>query len=332
MAAAAGVAAPLAAQPTPSTPNRSSTIPAPLADGIQQFYVPLRGGSSGVVFSPMLAGAARVHFVDAKTKVDVDTDLFVMTPILDQVVPVDWAQAKEAGFALNDLEKTPEAGASFSNLPSAASQAKNYANWSRDFSAWAYGSQTLQLLRSPSMEQLSKPGETERDFRVRLQQVAREERDRVADELRKKYTPRIAALQEKVRKAQLAMDRESSQAKQAGVQAVISVGATLLGAFMGGKLTSRSNIGRAATAARGFGRTMEQSGDVGRAKETVTTYQQQLKDLNDEFASETAAMQDKIDPSTEALETLTIRPKKTDINVQLVALVWAPFRDGNPAW
>ena len=71
---------------------------------------------------------------------------------------------------------------------------------------------------------------------------------------------------------------------------------------------------------------MEQAGDIGRAKETVAEYQRQLDDLNAQFKEETDALEAKIDPAGEALEPVGIMPKKTDIVVQLVSLVWAPYR------
>ncbi len=171
-------------------------------------------------------------------------------------------------------------------------------------------------------------------FRIRIQQNAREQRDRAVEALRGKYAPKIAALQEKVRKAQQAMDREAAQAQQVEMQTVISVGATLLGAFMGRKVASTANIGKATTAIRGIGRSAQQQSDVGRAKDTLATYQKQLDDLNDQFQQESTALESKIDPATEALETVIIKLKKTDISVQLVSLVWAPYAQdahGQPA-
>jgi hypothetical protein len=267
----------------------------------------------------MLVGAAKVHFAEPKAKIDETQPAVFLTPILDQVVPVNWESALEAGFDINDLEKTPIQGAQFANLSEAASNAKSYASWNRDFITWLYSTQKLELLRSPSSGRCSNPGESERDFRVRLGQTNREPRDDVSAALRKKYAPKIAALNEKIQKAQMAVDREAAQATQAGVQTAISVGASLLGAFMGRKVP---NVGKAANA---IGRTVEQGGDVGRAKETLEMYRKQLEDLNAQFKAEADALQGKVDP-TEQLETVSIKPKKTDITVQLVSLVWAPYR------
>jgi hypothetical protein len=69
----------------------------------------------------------------------------------------------------------------------------------------------------------------------------------------------------------------------------------------------------------------------------VASIQKQIADLEVEFENETAALEAKIDPSTESLESISIKPDKSDILVQLVSLVWVPYwqdSQGNiaPAW
>jgi len=299
---------------------------------IPQFFVPLRGGAADVVYRPMLIGGARVRFADAKRGVDAARDCVALTPLVDQVVAVSWDDARDANFSLNDLEKAPAAGVEFGDLPAAALKTKNFAEWSKDFVTWLYGSQSLDLLRSPGLNQISAPGESERDFRVRLQQAARETRDEQVDVLRKKYAVKISALQEKVRRAEQAVAREAEQANQSKMQTAISFGATLLGAFTGRKLASAANLSKAATAVKGVTRSMQQSGDVGRAKETLESLKKQLEDLNAEFAEESATLESRIDPAIETLEPFSVKPKKTEIDAQLVALVWAPYRGDSPAW
>jgi hypothetical protein len=326
--AAAVESAPAPAVPTPPAPAPVSPVgiqPTLPAD-VPQFFVPVRGSSAAVVYKPMVVGGARVRFSDAKARVDAVRDVVALTPISDQAIAVNWDDAEEISLSLNDLEKRAGQGAKFDDLPGIASKAKSYAGWTKDFVSWLYGSQSLELRRSPSVGLLSKPDEMERDFRVRMQQAAREVRDQQAETLRKKYAPKISALQEKLRKAELAVRREADQAKQAKVSTALSFGSTLLGAFTGRKLVSSSNIGKASSALKGVGRSMQQQGDVGRAKETVDTYKGQLDELNAQFQEELAALDTKIDPATEDLEKVTINPKKTDITVQLVALAWTPFR------
>jgi hypothetical protein len=331
-----GSAGPLTASATPAV----STSPPPLPAGIQAFFLPVRGSTAGgnkLVYQPGIVGAAKVNFADSKKKVNVTQSKVYLTPITDDPIPVTWDRAEEISIPATDLEKSGQDAAQFGELPPAASQAKNYTAWNKDFASWLYGTQTINLFQSPSLKLMSEPGEDERDFRIRAGQVAREKRDEMVEALRKKYASKIATLQERLRKAQAAVEKQKEQAQQAKLQTALSFGATLLGAFTGRKKISSTTISRATGAARKVGRAMEESGDVARAAETVESIKKQLTDLEAQFEAESNALAEKVDPLTEVLETVTIKPKKSDIQVQLVTLAWVPYwqdeqGDVTPAW
>src|SRR5260370_25427088 len=84
-----------------------------------------------------------------------------------------------------------------------------------------------------------------------------------------------------------------------------------------------ATLNRAATAARAAGRYRKEAADVERAGETVEAVQKQIDDLNAAFKAEVDGLRTKVDPATEALETVTVRPKKTNITIRLVALGWS---------
>jgi hypothetical protein len=271
---------------------------------------------------PVIYGAANARFTDAKLKIDTTTLIKMTTPIVDGPVPVDWERAEKVEWAPEMLETDPPDAARFGDLPSAASKPKNYDAWTKQLVASLCSTQSLELLQSPSSGELSRPDESERDFRARISHGSRENRDRDLDAIRQKYAPRQAALDEKVRRANQAVERESQQATGQTLQTAISVGATLVGALLGRKAISASTIGRATTAARGVGRTMKDSEDVARARETVAAIEAQRKQLDADFAAETAALDAASDAATEKLVNVTVKPTKTNITVKLVGLVW----------
>ena len=143
--------------------------------------------------------------------------------------------------------------------------------------------------------------------------------------MRQKYAPKIAALQDRIRRADQAVEREKAQATQQKLSTAISFGATLLGALTGRKTITQSTLGRAATTARGAGRTLKEPQDVARAGENVEALAKQLADLQAMLDQETEEVKAGTDPLAEALETCEVRPKKTDISVSLVSLVWFPY-------
>jgi hypothetical protein len=324
--AAGTVAAPAVA----AAPAKVSSDPAPrpaLAPDVAQYFVPARGScpaGAKLLYQPMLLGSAQIRFVDAKSKVDVPRDLILLTPIDGGPVAVDWQNNAEASFGLDELEKEPAEGAQYGSLIAAAGKAKSYTGWSRDLVTWLYGNQTLDLLKSPSSGEISRPGESERDFRVRLQQVGREDRDSSVEKLRKAYAPKIAALQEKIRRAEQTADREREEASQQKIQAALSVGTTLLGALLGRKAVSAAGLGRASSAVRAGSRSWKEAQDAGRAADNVEALKQQLADLEAQSAAEVQAMESAASPTSEALETVAVKLKKTNISVRLVALCWIP--------
>ena len=324
--------------------------PAPAATGggerpllppdIPQHFVPARGAApagSTLFYQPMLFGSAQVRVADARSKVDVSRDVAAVTAITSEAVPVSWEQATPVGFTSSDLAPAPEGDASFADLPAPAGRKKSYDGWTKAFAGWLLQSQRIELLRSPTLKAVSGPDESERDFRVRLQESTHQARDQAAEKLRQKYAPKVAALQERRRRAEQAVARESEQAKQQGLQTAISVGATILGAFLGRKAVNVSTIGRATTAARGAGRVFKESQDVGRARETVAAVDEAIARLDEQFKVEAAALGASTDPLTEPLETLALKPTRQGIAVRLVTLAWAPhWRDRagalTPAW
>ena len=201
------------------------------------------------MYQPKVVGAAKVTFADTKTKVSASQSKLYLTPLTDAAIPVTWDNGEETGILATDLEKSAQDGAQFSDLPPAASQAKNYAAWNKDFTNWLYGTQSINLFQSPGLKLVSQPGEDERDFRIRAGQVAREIRDELVEALRKKYAPKTATLQERLRKAQAAVEKQQEQARHAKMQTALSIGATLLGAFTGRKTFSSSTISKATGAA-----------------------------------------------------------------------------------
>ncbi len=299
-----------------------------LAPGVSQLFVPARGAGGELVYRASVLGEADVYFADGKRGVSTTRRV---ARVATFAAPLDWSTGEDPGFAVEDLDSEPEAGAGFED-PGGALGSKSSDGWTRDFSAWIYREATVDLFQSPSSGVVSKPGESEADFRGRLQQDAREKRDSAADRLRERYAAKLASLQERLRRAQQAVGREKQESIQAGVQTAISVGATVLGAIFGRKAVSATTIGKATTAARSAGRTMKQAGDVQRAEETEGAIRQQIQALEDELQTELAAQAAATDPASEALEKVSLRPKKTDITVRRVGLVWLPYRGSDPAW
>ena len=303
-------------------PSARPTLP----PGIREtFLAPTEpaGPNDAVRYLPGLLGAARLHFVDRGSKLDVWREAHAMAGLYDE--PGDpWSD----GSIIERAPRTdpdPCAGGVFEPLPAAALSARTHAGWAKKFGEYLYRETTLELWSCPSLAAWSEPGEDEGAFRARLSHAARETRDVAVEKLRRKYAPKLATIQDRVRRAEERIGRERGQYEQQKTQTMISVGASVLGALFGRKLASVGNVGRATTAARGVGRASREKQDIERAERELAAEQDKLRDLEARFEDEIAEVEASIDPTTLELEHKAIRPRKSDISVEDVTLAWIPY-------
>jgi len=305
-----------AAQPAATPEGDRPSLP----PQIPEFFLALRGSQpagSGPVYKPMICGMADVAYQGTGSQ---------RKAFLAEIgqVSVSWDESQPAEVDETELEKEPLAPAGFAELPAAASKPQNYKTWERDFSNFLYRTCQMESYHSPDFKLNSNPGESERDFRIRVSQAAREKRDQEMESLRRKYGPKIAVLEDRIRRAEQRVEKEKADVRQAGVQTAVSLGATLLGALMGRKTFSTGNIGRASTTIRTGMRTAKERSDIAAAADNVEALQQQRADLEAEFSAEMKVLEGATDPLLQKIEAVVKRPRKTDIAVRLLALVWIP--------
>ena len=291
-----------------------------LPPDVPQYFAPGRGAA----WVPMLVGAARLTYSDAKLGLDETSDIVVWTPLTDGPVPVDWEHAEPADFTVDALAGEPGDGGTFASLPAAAAKPRNYAAWTKAFSAWAARSQSVELLRSTRLKLTSDPGETEGDFRVRVQHALREKRDAALAALRARQAAKLTALDDRIRRASQAVQKESEQATEQKVSTAVSVGATVLGALFGRKAVSVGTLGRATTAARGVSRMGREAQDVARAQSTLEALTAQRDALAAALEADVQQVQAEWSGEGETFERVVVKPKRGGVQTQVVALVWRP--------
>ena len=75
---------------------------------------------------------------------------------------------------------------------------------------------------------------------------------------------------------------------------------------------------------REAGRTVTERSDIGRAEENVETLREKLEQLEQELKAEIEETEDRFDIKQFDLEALPIRPRKGDLKIEKVALLWVP--------
>jgi hypothetical protein len=328
--------APPAEQPAPageaqpvaragSEPPRE-TVPPVLPPDISGYYLAASGAGQGLAYYPGLLGALDIHYASAKYSIDLNQNATLINRFEDGPVVLDWDHSEEIEFDPLDLEKNPLPGAGFADLPTAAQRAKAYDKWRKDLLRWVRQQRHLTLYRSKRFKLTSEPGETKAQFMARLSQTAREARDLAVAKLRKKYSRKFDTLQERLRRAEQAIAREQEQASSRKMQTAISFGTALLGAFLGRKKVSSRSAGRFGTAIQSASRMRKESMDVERARETAEAISAQLAEMEARLSQDIADLEGQFDPATEDLREVLVKPKSSDITLEVFSLVWLPYR------
>jgi hypothetical protein len=193
--------------------------------------------------------------------------------------------------------------------------------WRKAIATWLYDTQQLALQVHMPSGTHSLPGETETAFRARLSDLLREARDARVDAIRKKYAAKLAAQQERVRKAEQQLGKQQQDVTASTGSALLTAATGVFGALFGRKTLSAANAGRIGSAARGAGKVLKEKQDVSRAEQNLASEQAKLTELQATIEAEAAslAMTDAV-----TLEPLVLRPKKADITVATTVLAWTP--------
>ncbi len=321
-----GVDQPLVVATEPSDEAPEDTQRPVLPPSVPQVFLPLRvaHGPTEIVYEPRLLAVGRVHFVNTRRNLAADEDVAMLLDLQPSPLGIDWHRAEHLALRADELTSEPPEPGRFLKVPPLAAEAKNYRSWQKSLADHLYRTRRFVLLKCKALDAISEPGETERDFRIRIADQAREVRDEKVEQLKKKYASKLATLEERLRKAELRVEREQQQASGVSLQTAINVGATILSMVLGRKKLSSTNVGRAATAARGVGRASEEAGDVERAKEDVAAYESKLSDLQDELESEVIELMHQFEAMHLEVEELPLKPRRVDIDLRLVALARRP--------
>jgi hypothetical protein len=307
----------------PAAPSRP-VVPA----GIEEWFMAptmMPDESAKLVYRPGIYAESSLHFVRSSAKLDtwIDTKRIIAC---GRGVPNDlWESSKPVGPDVEWLEE-PEEGYAFSELPTDLMSKSNFAAYEKQFKEYLYRHQSMTLYKSDVLKEYAPGGSTEVEARNHFKQAAREQLDTETEKLRSKYADKMAKLNAKLQSAQDRVDREAEQYKQAKVSSMISFGASILGAFLGNKVASRTNVSKMGTAMRGAGRAAQQKGDVSRAEDQLKQIAIDMQDLDAELNEELELLGKKYDVENWELDTTVIPPRKSDLKVDDPCLIWTPWQ------
>jgi len=272
-------------------------------------------------YRPHVGARVRTHYVDARAGIDLWQSAYCLAPV--GANGPEWNEAETVAEPGPRLAERPVADSTYDDAPAAVLSARDHKRWAAALEDHVYRSMALELPSCPDLKLTATAGMSEGEFRSRVTLALREKRDAAVEALRRKYASRLSTLQDRERRALQKVEKEKAQASDKTLSTALSVGGSLLGALLGGGRRG-SAISKASSAARGVSGIGKERADVAHAEADVRAIRDQLEALEAELETEVARLESEFDPATIAIETTRLRPRKADIAVEDLALVWVP--------
>jgi len=281
----------------------------PIDKSIPQHYaIDITGQNS---FHPTLQAQIEIHYYHASKNVDEDQALCLALEIYEDE-RVEWDDAET-------LEKCPHyantkpSNATFSALKAEIAEDKNLKSTQKELINWIYKNKRLELYRTRSPRLNSLPHESLGDFKVRLQDILDDKKEEDIEKLQSRYDKKEQTLLKRLQRAQEKVEKEEADASKS----MIDTGIAVLGALFG--RTSSAKLGRAFSQGS---KAFKERGDIGRAEEALADIHEEIELLAEELEDKVDALQDKYDVESIEILDASLKPKKSDIEIKELAVVW----------
>ena len=281
-----------------------------LDNSIPQYFHPDLSASKKYVAS--LMADCTVSFFNQSRAIDEEENYYLNLELNASDRDADWDNAihdEDGDQYFANLPSTAPENAQFAETPEFLNKDKQLRKSEKSLSDWLYHEHQLELYRCKSPKLESNPYETLADFKTRISDVLNDEKEEAIEVLQERYGKKEKVLMDRLDRYQLSVDKEKADT----TSSFMNVGITVLGALFG---KSRASIGRAGS------RVLKERGDVGRAKERVEKVEDDLKELEEELEDKINDLVDEYDIDNVEIEDFQIKPRKTDIQVNDIAVVW----------
>jgi DNA-binding ferritin-like protein len=171
----------------------------------------------------------------------------------------------------------------------------------------------LELLRCGKPKLESGANESETDFKVRLQDMLNDKKESEIEKLQSRFEKKEKTLLDRLSRAKARVEKEAADS----TSSMIETGIAVLGALFG--RTSPTKIGRAFKKGSNI---LKERGDMSRAEERMAGIQEDIEALEYELEDSIDAINEKYNVANCEIETYSMKPRKTDIDIELCAVVW----------
>ncbi len=274
-------------------------------------------------YHPMTLTTGRVRFYNKKRNIDIINDISVLAEAPDEFGRTDWVAARKIKNWEKALHKEPDhpdnIPVAYSTVPASLNTAKEITKVKKDFADHLYENQVHVIQEHEKLELYQGGDESLESFRMRVQTAAREKRDLEIDKLNESFDKKFDKLTEKMRKEEQDLEEAEQEVRDRRNAEMIGMAETVFSVFV--KRRSRS-FSSNATKSRMKRKAKQKLEDI---EEDIETLQMEYQELEELHLEKTEEITEKWDTYAEEISEMEVNPRKTDITIDQVVLVWQPF-------
>ena len=267
-----------------------------------------------------LTFSCNVHFVNSSKAIDLETTQAFKIYLDEEMKAIDFEERENLENA--SFEEKERTNSSYYTLPVFIQNEKELKAIEKDFSDYIYRNTKLTLYKNDALKIVSKQDETLSDFKIRLQDRLNEKIDDEVEKLQIKFQKDNDSIENKLSTLYEKLEREEQQATATTTDTLISIGTSLLGAFFGKSVLTKTNMGKVASSAKGASRILKERNDIKYVEADILQLQEEQKTLQHTLENEIEKINSSNLSSNYEIEEIFIKPKRSDIYNIKLELIW----------
>ncbi len=295
----------------------ANVVQSVISEEIEQYYSVNTAYGKEIVYEPFLLTEGKVKFVNATRGIDTEKTFSNRYYLRDDMTELNFQEGEKFEFDIQLFDKKPTEQSRFYSLPAFIEELKNFNPLKKAYSDFLYRENKLELYKCTALKAESKPGESLRDFKIKLTDLIRDKKSEAVEKLRKKYGTKGDRLQDRYEKLMLRLDKEKSDVSSKRTDTAMSLGMAVLGSFLGGGTKRRvnSSISSASKIAK-------EKADVRRVEQEILQVKNDMQELRADLARDIDLIKEKFNIENYKIETFYIKPRRSDIYDVNVILLW----------
>ena len=312
----------------------TSTTPPSIAPGVdQRFFAVWKSASEAgqelgtgealsIEYQPMLMALGKVRFYDAKRRIDEVEAIQLLAPPPDDFGRINWKHAVEISGDERSLLTSPDhpenISIAYAGVPETLNSAKEMNQAEKEVADYLYQNKAMELHEHPGLKIYQEAHENVEAFRMRLMQAAREERDEEVDKIQDKYDTKFERIGDRIRREEHKLEEKKADLRHRKTAEIVGVAETIFSVFAGRRRRSFSAVTTKSRMRR-------------KASQSVESIEAELEDLQEDYIEmehelqdQIKAVQEKWDSVEDGVELRQVTPRRTDVKVNGVSLVWQP--------